>query len=184
MKKQVFGIVAAIAVGLMAEDVTQECSGMLRCSFGGGITVGGLINYDNWGNSAQPTYSVSDVTGYVLSTRGKMFAKGRWSLGSDGAGGVTATNAFTMTQDVKSQAAGTRIYLPFTAFKGAAWRTDTGKSGVFPTNDLRKGLFTGKDVAHVTFATTGGEEISFAFPVMPSTERGCGPPEALPPLWL
>ena len=160
----VVGTVAVLAAGLMAEDVTQECSGMLQCSFGGGITVGGLINYDNWGNSAQPTYSVSNMTGYVLSTRGKMFAKGRWSLGSDGAGGVTATNAFTMTKDVKSQAAGTRVYLPFTAFKGAAWRTDTGKSGVFPTNDLRKGLFTGKDVKCVTFATTGGEEIAFAFP--------------------
>ena len=160
----VVGAVAVLAAGLMAEDVTQECSGMLRCSFGGGITVGGLINYDNWGNSAQPTYSVSNRTGYVLSTRGNMFANGRWALGSDGAGGVTATNAFTMTQDVKSQAAGTRVYLPFTAFKGAAWRTDTGKSGVFPTNDLRKGLFTGKDVTRVTFATTGGEEISFAFP--------------------
>ena len=87
----VVGTVAMLAAGLMAEDVTQECSGMLRCSFGGGITMGGLINYDNWGNSAQPTYSVSDVTGYVLSTRGKMFAKGRWSLGSDGAGGVTVS---------------------------------------------------------------------------------------------
>ena len=160
----VVGTAVMLAAGVMAEDVVQECSGMLRCSFGGGVTVGGLINYDNWGNSAQPTYSVSDVTGYVLSTRGNMFAKGRWTLGSDGAGGVTATNAFTMTKDVKSQAAGTRVYLPFAAFKGAAWRTDTGKSGVFPTNDLRKGLFTGKDVARVTFATTGGEEISFAFP--------------------
>ena len=148
----------------MAADVAQERFGTLRCSFGGGITVGGLINYDNWGNSAQPTFSVSNTTGYVLSTRGNMFAKGRWTLGSDGAGGVTATNAFTMTKDVKSQAAGTRVYLPFAAFKGAAWRTDTGKSGVFPTNDLRKGLFTGKDVVRVTFATTGGEEISFDFP--------------------
>ena len=58
---------------------------MLRCSFGGGITVGGLINYDNWGNSAQPTFSVSNMTGYVLSTHGNMFAKGRWMLGSNGA---------------------------------------------------------------------------------------------------
>ena len=55
MKKQAFGIVAAIAVGLMAEDVAQERFGTLRCSFGGGITVSGLINYDNWNNSAQPT---------------------------------------------------------------------------------------------------------------------------------
>ena len=161
MKKQAFGIVVALAVGLMAEDVAQERFGTLRCSFGGGITVSGLINYDNWNNSAQPTFSVSNMTGYVLSTCGNMFAKGRWTLGSDGAGGVTATNAFTMTKDVKSQAAGTRVYLPFAAFKGAAWRTDTGKSGVFPTNDLRKGLFTGKDVKRVTFATTGGEEIAF-----------------------
>ena len=58
---------------------------MLRCSFGGGITVGGLINYDNWGKSAQPTFSVSNMTGYVLSTDGNMFAKGRWTLGSNGA---------------------------------------------------------------------------------------------------
>lgn len=68
-----------------AEDVTQESFGMLHCSFGGGITVGGLINYDNWGNSAQPTFSVSNMTGYVLSTHGNMFAKGRWTLGSNGA---------------------------------------------------------------------------------------------------
>ena len=68
-----------------AEDVTQESFGMLRCSFGGGITVGGLINYDNWGKSAQPTFSVSNMTGYVLSTHGNMFAKGRWTLGSNGA---------------------------------------------------------------------------------------------------
>ena len=58
---------------------------MLRCSFGGGIPVRGLINYDNWGNSAQPTFSVSNMTGYVLSTHGNMFAKGRWTLGSNGA---------------------------------------------------------------------------------------------------
>jgi hypothetical protein len=69
----------------MAADVAQERFGTLRCSFGGGITVGGLINYDNWGNSAQPTFSVSNMTGYVLSTHGNMFAKGRWTLGSNGA---------------------------------------------------------------------------------------------------
>ena len=80
----IFGTAAVLAAGLMAEDVTLERFGMLRCSFGGGITVGGLINYDNWGNSAQPTLSVSNMTGYVLSTHGNMFAKGRWALGSDG----------------------------------------------------------------------------------------------------
>ena len=69
----------------MAEDVAQERFGTLRCSFGGGITVSGLINYDNWNNSAQPTFSVSNMTGYVLSTHGNMFAKGRWTLGSNGA---------------------------------------------------------------------------------------------------
>ena len=164
MRMAVVGTVAVMAAGLMAEDVTQESFGMLRCSFGGGITVGGLVNFDNWSASAQPVYSASNRTGYVLGSRGEAYANGRWALGSDGAGGVTATNTFTMTRDVKSQAAGTRVYLPFAAFKGAAWRTDTGKSGVFPTNDLRRGLFTGKDVTRVTFATTGGEEISFAFP--------------------
>ena len=95
-------MLSAAAFGAMAsaEDVTLERFGTLRCSFGGGITVGGLINYDNWGNSAQPTFSVSNRTGYVLSSRGEAYANGRWTLGSDGAGGVTATNAFTMTKDV------------------------------------------------------------------------------------
>ena len=156
---------AAICAGqVRAEDVTLERSGFVRCAFGGGITVGGLINYANWSNSAQPVYSVSNTTGYVLGSRGETFAEGRWTLGGDGAGGVTATNAFTLAKDVKAQAAGTRVYLPFTAFKGAAWRTDTGKSGVFPMNDKRQGLFTGRDVKRVTLVTTGGEEISFTFP--------------------
>ena len=155
----------AICAGLVvAEDVTLERSGFMRCAFGGGITAGGLVNYADWSNSAQPVFAVSNKTGYALGSRSETFAEGRWTLGADGAGGVTATNAFTMTRDVKAQAAGTRVYLPFTAFKGAAWRTDTGKSGVFPTNDLRKGLFTGRDVRRVTFATAGGEEISFSFP--------------------
>ena len=164
MKIKATMVVLALGAAACAEDVTLERSGFVRCAFGGGITVGGLVNYANWSNSAQPVFSVSNKTGYVLGSRGETFAEGRWTLGGDGAGGVTATNAFTMTRDVKAQAAGTRVYLPFTAFKGAAWRTDTGKSGVFPTNDLRKGLFTGRDVRRVTFATTGGEEISFSFP--------------------
>ena len=156
---------AAICAGqVRAEDVTLERSGFVRCAFGGGITVGGLINYANWSNSAQPVYSVSNTTGYVLGSRGETFAEGRWTLGGDGAGGVTATNAFTLVKDVKAQAAGTRVYLPFTTFKGAAWRTDTGKSGVFPMNDKRQGLFTGRDVKRVTLVTTGGEEICFSFP--------------------
>ena len=150
--KKTIAVLVAVALGAAAcaEDVTLERSGFVRCAFGGGITVGGLVNYANWSNSAQPVFSVSNKTGYVLGSRGETFAEGRWTLGADGAGGVTATNAFTMTRDVKAQAAGTRVYLPFTAFKGAAWRTDTGKSGVFPTNDLRKGLFTGRDVRRVT----------------------------------
>ena len=46
---------AAICAGqVRAEDVTLERSGFVRCAFGGGITVGGLINYGNWSNSAQP----------------------------------------------------------------------------------------------------------------------------------
>ena len=164
--KRTIAALMAVALGAAAcaEDVTLERSGFVRCAFGGGITVGGLVNYANWSNSAQPVFSVSNKTGYVLGSRGETFAEGRWTLGGDGAGGVTATNAFTMTRDVKAQAAGTRVYLPFTAFKGAAWRTDTGKSGVFPTNDKRQGLFTGRDVRRVTFVTTGGEEISFTFP--------------------
>ena len=164
--KKTFAALVAVAFGAMgfAEDVTLERSGFVRCAFGGGITAGGLINYANWSNSAQPVYSVSNTTGYVLGSRGETFAQGRWTLGGDGAGGVTATNAFTLVKDVKSQAAGTRVYLPFTTFKGAAWRTDTGKSGVFPMNDKRQGLFTGRDVKRVTLVTTEGEEISFTFP--------------------
>ena len=153
-----------LAAGLMAEDVNLEISGTLRCLFGGRITAEGLINYDNWNAYTQPAPSASNSAEYVLSSRGNVFAVGRWTLGSDGAGGVTATNTFTMMRDVVSQAAGTRIYLPFDAFRGAAWRTDTGKSGVFPTNSLRRGLFTGCDVKRVAFATKGGEEITFAFP--------------------
>lgn len=158
--------VGIIAAGLSAEDVKLEMSSTLRCSFGGGIVASGLINYDDWSASAQSTLSVSNRTEYVLMSRwcGETLAVGRWALGSDGAGGVTATNAFTMVRDMKAQAAGTRIYLPFAAFKGGTWRTDTGKFGVFPTNDLRKGLFTGLDVKRVAIATAGGEEISFAFP--------------------
>ena len=63
---------AAICAGqVRAEDVTLERSGFVRCAFGGGITAGGLINYANWSNSAQPVYSVSNTTGYVLGSRGE-----------------------------------------------------------------------------------------------------------------
>ena len=154
MKIRMVAASVAICAGLVvAEDVTLERSGFMRCAFGGGIMAGGLVNYADWSNSAQPVFAVSNKTGYALGSRGETCAEGRWTLGADGAGGVTATNAFTMTRDVEARAAGTRGSLPFTAFKGAAWRTDTGKSGVFPTNDLRKGLFTRRDVRRAACAT-------------------------------
>ena len=88
--KKTIVVVMAVALGAAAcaEDVTLERSGFVRCAFGGGITVGGLVNYANWSNSAQPVFSVSNKTGYVLGSRGETFAEGRWTLGADGAGGV------------------------------------------------------------------------------------------------
>ena len=94
-----------LAAGLMAEDVKLEISGTLRCLFGGRITAEGLINYDNWNAYTRSAPSASNRAEYVLSSRGNVFAVGRWMLGSDGAGGVTATNTFTMMRDVVSQAA-------------------------------------------------------------------------------
>ena len=164
-RKTVLSLVCAtLGAAASAEDVTLERSGFLRCAFGGGITAGGLVNYDCWTNSARPVCSIPDKAGYVLARRGEMIAEGRWTIGGDGAGGVTATNGFTLAKDLVAQAAGTRIYLPFAAFRGGAWSTDTGKFGVFPANGGQQGLFIGRDVRRVDLSTPGGEEIAFAFP--------------------
>ena len=145
-----------------AFDVTIERSGNLQADVAGGFRACALVNYDNWKGSSQAALSMRGEMAYELSARGRPLGSGDWAVHAQPDGSVLVTNRFVLAQDVAAQACGTRIYLPYANFAGMRWEAD-GKSGVFPTNTVRAGLFSGKSVR--SFRLFRGDEIvSFAFP--------------------
>lgn len=161
------GLALSSTLAAGAADARVGMDGTVRFALGGGVEARGLVNFDDWRSSAAPVFSTegrADARIYELRSRGAVYAKGTWTWGTGADGAVTLTNALVFARGVKAQAAGTRLYLPHSAFAGGTWTTDAGASGVFPTNTMRAGLFTGRAVRGVTLRTTAGETVSFAFP--------------------
>ena len=162
--KRMFSALAVWAAVLssVAHDVSVARDGRLRFEFADGFHAAPLVNFDNWKGSTQNLLSLEGETKYRLEARRTPFGDGEWSVRAQADGSVLATNRFVLARDVKAQACGTRIYLPYANFAGMRWEAD-GKSGVFPTNTVRARLFGGSSVRSIRLMRAG-ETIVFSFP--------------------
>lgn len=156
-------VMSALVAG--ATEVYRTCNGQIVVD-GAGISAGATVNWAKWQRSASPSIDLKHLAdAYLMSARGGTMGSGAWRIAQGADGSIVCSNAFTLSERIeKSDFCGTRIYLAHDRWAGAAWKTDCGRTGRFPEDRKRAGLFTG-DVRELELSPKdGGAAYRVAFP--------------------
>lgn len=155
--------------GAAAETVFLTRRGGFDCpTLGVSGTV--LASWNGWKSSAEPNkFNFSESSCDLIDRRKVVIAKSQWSAtcrpdGAAGTSGVNFSSVLTLQKSIEgATCVGARILLHHAEWQGATWTCDDGQSGQFPTERVRRGLFTG-DIVSLTLTRADGRVLVVRLP--------------------